>query len=126
MKAPEDMSREELEEEVAFLRDELGLSKQGARAAALVTAFGVTAMEAQLIAVLFGAKGRPVSNLILEERLETARNKGGSRPGFIGVYVCRLRKYLGPLSITNVWGQGYAMSPEGLAKVSAALEGAAA
>ena len=127
MKSPEDMSREDLIEEVVFLRSELGLQQLASRTSALTAAFGLTAMEAHLTAALYGAKGRPLSVLVLHEHILTfqGRRDGGDNLDAVSVYVCRIRKKLGLLAVETIRVKGYALTPMGLEKVAPVIEGAA-
>lgn len=122
MKAVEDMSREELEEEVAYLRGELGLQKAAVRSAKLAD-HGLTGLESALLVALYGANGRPLSRLVCEERMQAARHGGGESLHVVNVYISKLRTKLGADVISNTREVGYALTDVGLAKVANMLGG---
>jgi DNA-binding response OmpR family regulator len=121
VKHPEDMTREELEEEVAYLRSELGVSVDVERVDALRNAFGVMRCVAQMIFVLRAANGRMVPNVRLDEMLPGISRDPAYAKGYIKSLASHIRRSLGADAIRTAWGQGYALTPEGIAKVDAAL-----
>lgn len=110
-------------EEIAYLKSELGLSDKTTRSAVVQLAFSITAQEARALIALADAKGRVLTHNQLEDAME--RSSGGELVKITGVYVSRLRKALGSFdAIETVWGQGYRITPIGLAKVNTIGAGA--
>ena len=122
MKAVETMSREDLEEEVVWLRSELGLQQAADRASRLTQASDLTPAEAAITVALYGARGRPVIRLALEEAIDAA-GVGLHRDGkhVTDVLVSRIRKKLGADVVATVTARGYRLSAEGLVKVAGLL-----
>jgi DNA-binding response OmpR family regulator len=118
VKHPEDMTREELEEEVTEWRRAEGLTEDAVAVAALSAGLGITRTTARYALVLRAANGRRVTRHALVE--EGSRGSAACDAG-AAVHVSRLRRALGPQAITTDWGHGYALTPEGIAKVDAAL-----
>lgn len=122
MKAVTAMTRDELEDEVVWLREELGQTISDDRLAR-VMGLGVTAGEATLVLRLYAAKGKPVRLMVLEERLASATGRDisqSSRP-VVPVLAHRVRKALGRDVISNFWSVGFALSDRGIAMVAAVL-----
>lgn len=127
MTAPERMSREELEEEVLYLRREMGLALDAQALAALARAMGMSRRRgvARLVQALHQAKGRPVQNWVLEENLYTAQDDRAPS-NLVAVYVCHARDVLGRDAIANHRAQGYALTRVGMERVRALLAEVAA
>ena len=120
-KRPEDMTREELVEEVAYLRSELGATTDHDRDK-LIAALRTTLAEARILSALYAARGRPVSNWRLAEaappgRMTADRNDVAA----VKVWISRIRRKLGADAVLTIHGLGYALSPAGMAIVDAAL-----
>lgn len=124
MKAPCDMTRPELEEEVAWLRDELGISVQAGVVNALVSWGGLTPQGAFLCAALYGAD-RALTRAQLMDRLPIRDRVHESNLNHISVVVHGIRKRLGLNvgvdAIETVTG-GYRLTPEGRERVAAVLD----
>lgn len=113
---------EQLKEEVAYLRSELGLQLDASRVAALQRAFGLSHHKARLVLVLFNAKGRVVSQAQLDDALPL-KYTGERSSNFINATVCQLRKQIGKAAVENVFGVGYRISDEMRARAATALAG---
>jgi DNA-binding response OmpR family regulator len=86
----------------------------------LQRAFGLTPMQATLLFALYDTKARVSTKRDLLHRL----HPGGSKPDIkiIDVFVCLIRGNLRdagePEFIDTIWGQGYRLTPEGIARIS--------
>lgn len=98
------MSREELEDEVVYLREEMGMTAN-AVAVAQYQSLGLTRREARVFVSLQTAK-RPLDAIDLECALDPL---GDDRnlTDLTKTYVSRIRKKLGPDTIKTHWGIGY-------------------
>lgn len=105
----------ELEEEVAYLKRELGLSLHLSHLRAL-TAQGLTLGEARVILALYHAKGRPLN----ADQIADATNR---MPASIKVLVCRARR--AEFGVETRYGLGYSLNTESRAHVAEILEQAA-
>lgn len=110
---------EALQEEVAYLRSELGLRVDLDHQARLRQALSLRPQTARLILILHAARGRTVPRAQLEEALPGAEDRGSN---YLSVYVSFARKALGRDSIETVWGQGFRLSPATLAQLSLLLK----
>jgi DNA-binding response OmpR family regulator len=122
MKRPDQMTRDELEAEVAYLRGEVSGSAESTGRDHLRAALGLTESEAAILDALHKAKGAVVVNWRLAEaappgRMTYDRNDIAA----VKVWVSRIRKKLGAETIATVFGSGYRLSPVGMATVNAAL-----
>lgn len=113
MKSPETMSRNELEDEVAFLRSELGLQVEDSAVANLCAAFKLTQMEARTLLLLQSVGGRVVTPVFWSEAVEPYRRAGGDGVRDLAVYIVRIRRRLGKAAIHNAWGKGYSITAVG-------------
>lgn len=111
---------EAMQEEVAYLRSELGLQLDATRLAALRREFGLSEHKARMVLVLFNAKGRVVSNAQLEDALPCKYREERSS-NFINATLSQLRRQIGKESIENVFGSGYRISDAMAVKVAALL-----
>lgn len=118
VKRPEDMSRKELEEEVAYWRSEFGVVKEDDAIHALRKAFGWGPTTARYALALREAKGRFLARWLLDGSVSS---KQGRDSNASAVQICLLRRSLGFSAVTTDWGRGYALSPEGIAKIDAIL-----
>jgi len=112
----------ERDERIACLEGELGLRANAEAMARLRSVWGVTPAEAQVLMHLHGAQGRLVNEKLIEDALPR-NDHATDRSGYaiVKVYVSRLRTKLGRDVIETVWGRGYKITPEGMAKVEAIL-----
>lgn len=112
-----------LTERIVWLEDELGWRKDHGRLLALKQAFGLTPKESAILSILYSANGLPVPR----HRLETATMAPDDEDDriyvhrLVSVYIVRMRKKLGFEAIDTLRSRGYALSPEGLAKVNGVL-----
>jgi DNA-binding response OmpR family regulator len=120
MKRPEDMTREELEEEVAFLRSELGWSLRETDLELLVAAYPMRKSSARLVMALYRVAPRLLSVWQLDRIVEATQSEDRD-PKIINVMIHFARRGMGADAIKNVWGQGYRLTPHGIALVDAAL-----
>lgn len=112
----------ELEEEVAYLRGELGLMKTADDVAKLRRAFRLTPQEAHLVLALYGAHGRPLSHYQLLERIPSIWRGEHCSDNLTRVYVSKARKKLGIADyIATLWGHGFCLTPAGMDLIKAAL-----
>jgi DNA-binding response OmpR family regulator len=119
---------EELEEQVAYLKSELGLSNDVETSDRLRRAMRGTYRPTHasgacgLVLALYAAKGRLRAKWSLMEAIPP-RNGGDDdrNPKIIDVYVSCARKGLGHDAIETVWGRGYRMTDVGMERVRAIL-----
>jgi len=122
VKLPEDMERDELEDEVAYLRSELGLMRDDDDVAALRQAYPMPRSAARLVLALRAAGQRGLTYQQLDEALPQTRGPDGERQlKVLTVWACHARKALGSDAIQTIWGRGFRISPQGAARVDAAL-----
>lgn len=101
----------ELETEVAYLRNELGLSLAHDDIALVSERLDLTKHEADLLMMLHMAKGRVLSIPYLDEHLpEKFPPRDGNNA--IRVHVHRIRRRMGAGSVETVGLLGYRISPE--------------
>jgi hypothetical protein len=121
----------DLEEQIAYLRSELGLQhdNQAHRRVRDVmltrNAGGKVGRSGSvgLVMALYGAKGRPVTRWQLLETVASPSGNDERLPKIIDVWVCYARKTLGHDAIANVWGKGYCLTSTGMERVRAIIEG---
>lgn len=113
----------ELEEEVAWLRSELGIRADAEQGNRLRSAFSVTPGEAAVLMRLYAAGGRLVT---LSQLCQAApsMDEAGERDDLriMRVYVSRIRKKMGVGAILLAYGRGYSLSPEAQARVRSVVE----
>jgi len=112
----------ELEEEVAYLRSELGLLADEDALLTLKRAMRVSPVVARLVYALYRSNGRLLTCAHLEDAIpsKTGRDDYISQ-SFFGALVCLARRALGRDAIETAWGRGYRLSPAGMARVAAIL-----
>lgn len=124
MKSPRAMSRAELEDEVAWLRSELGISVQAGVIHALINWGGLTPQGAHICAALYAAD-RALTRAQLMDRLPIRDRVHESNLNHISVVVHGIRHRLGQRfdvdMIETVTG-GYRLTPQGREGVAAVLE----
>lgn len=121
---------EQLEEEVAYLKAELGLvvgsddiqALRGAmRDAGSPDRIGRTS-PASVVMALYRAKGRTLSKYQLMEAIPPRdRAEDDRNEKIVDVWICRARKGIGRDALENIWGKGYRLTPVGMARVAAIL-----
>ena len=123
----------EKDERIAWLESELGLQRSANEMGMMREAFPVRPMGASctglafsVILALYHAKGTTLSVYQLMERIPPKSNHEDDRiPHGVAVWVYRARQILGDRdAIENVWGRGYRLSEEAMARVRAVLGGA--
>lgn len=126
MKSPDAMTREELEDEVVYLRGELGLTTSASAIGAVKAATGLSDGPARVLLALYRTKGRALAKHQILDTVPAQRTIDDRDPKLADVWICRIRQATCFEAVDTVWGQGYAISPTGRAIVEKALEGAAA
>ena len=112
MTDPSEMSRVDLEEEVAWLREQLGIrSDQRMR---IVKRFKVSRCKAAVLSAMISANGAPVLASFLDEIIPTDKERVSD---CVRTYICMLRRAIGWGAIESVRttrGSAYALTPLGL------------
>lgn len=120
-KRPEDMTREELEEEVAYLRREMGVAEHADLIWRLRSRFRISPGAIEMLLALYRAGGKTLNKSQLEFAVDAEGARDRDYGNIVNVYVCRIRKALGDDAIGTHWGRGFRLTPEGIALVDAAL-----
>ena len=110
---------EDLREEVAFLKRELGLERDADAQVRLRRAFRLSGREASILARLLARKGLLPKQTLWQSLYEDGDSEAALK--IIDVYVSRLRRALPAGSIDTIWGQGYTLTPVGREACAAAL-----
>lgn len=116
---------EELDEEVRHLRRELGYDGSAKARATVARHFRLTGKEADIFCALRHANGAFLNrdrlmSLLYSDAIEEPEVK------IIDVFLCKLRKKIGPESLSTRWGFGYALTEVGIQKFDDALHERAA
>ncbi len=114
---------EELQEEILWLRGELGLLMTTEQIAEAQRAFRMTIHEARILLHLIN------SRLMTKENAMNVLSEAGydyeAEEKIVDVYVCKVRAKLKRANIGNaiqtVWGNGYFLDPEARGAIAAAL-----
>jgi hypothetical protein len=120
----------ELEEEVAYLRGELGLTRNMEREHRLRSALRARNLTthangaALLLLALYAAGGAVRTPYQLLDAIPSREHNEDRNPGVVVVYIHCARKAIGFDAIENVWGRGYRLSDAGAERVKALLDGA--
>lgn len=117
------MSREDLEEEVKYWREEHDLTVSRDHLNALRKQFGLTPQQAQLLLVLRAANGK---HLTRGQIFDAIWNDAMIDEKIVDVIVSKLRQKLGPQkprswAIETVWGRGRMLTPAGISLIDKAL-----
>lgn len=104
-----------LEEQIAYLKHELGQVADLNVSARLHERFGLTPQGAAILQVLHQS-GRVINALRLAELM----GSHSDCENIVSVQVSRVRKKVGRDAVTTVWGRGYSIGPAGSAAVEAA------
>ncbi len=115
----------ELEDEVAWLRSELGLQLLDERAARLAAAFRLTVQQARALEALAAMKpGRFLTGRLLLERITDGVDdrRAQDRDKHPQVLVWKLRKRLGRDALINLHGFGYRLSDAARERVLAVFD----
>ena len=111
----------ELEAEVAWLREELGRGPDEAETLSL--RLGLTPQQARVLEVLYGSRGRCLSSEFITDALpriwDTPRKPILSK--LIYVYICQIRKRIGPHFIETIQSRGWRLTDAGLRLVAETL-----
>lgn len=108
----------QLEEEVAFLRSELGQRYAATDVQIIADTFGLTPGVAHVLRQLYGANGHPVTPWQIAEGLPGIEDRD---PEISRVYICRIRKALGRDAVETVRTRGYRLAPASHALVKDTL-----
>lgn len=120
---------EELEEENAWLKSELGIQQDVSRimklhkamlASPAITTSGRRG-AAEFVSALYGAKGRVMTHAQLLESVPS-RDREDRAPGITTVWAYVARCALGKDIIQTVFGRGYQLTPKGMKLVTAMLK----
>lgn len=109
-----------LEAQVDGLQRELGHILSADVATRLVSRWKLTPKEALILAHLTAIRGR----LATKDSIMSAIYRGADDEPeikIVDVFICKLRNKIGEGRIATVWGQGYRLTPAGLAEVDAVL-----
>lgn len=102
---------EELEEEVAYLKSELGIREAGERIHLLRAALGVRPAVASFLLRLYDARGKLVTHQQLVDALPAVWcDREDRHEPITRVYCAYARKALGRDGIETVWREGYRLS----------------
>ena len=116
------MDRHELEDEVVYLRSELGLMRDDDDLAALRQVYPMPRSAARLVLALRAAGQRGLTYQQLDDALPQVRGAEGERQlKVLTVWAHYARKALGFDAVETIWGRGFRLSPQGAARVDAAL-----
>jgi DNA-binding response OmpR family regulator len=114
---------DDLLEEIAWLREQLGVEIEAERVSRVARAWGLTLSQARLLLVLHARHGRLVTYAFASDNIPGLNGRDGSEPGnVISVWVCRIRAKLGRDAILNHWGLGFSAPPATLARIDALLQ----
>ena len=113
---------EELKEENAFLRRELGLIADDGVEGAVQMAFGLTVTESKVLMALYQRPGRTVHQNTMMDILYQYRADSEPCVKIIDVYICRVRAKIGKCAIKNVVGRGYMITEAGAQQIRSALK----
>lgn len=107
---------EQLEEQVAYLKSELGLTKDASQLACLKENLRLTDKQAEILMALRASNGRVISPGFLLDNFTNATDEK-----VIDIHVCRIRKTIGFNTIGTVRGKGFYITSEGKSRVDLAL-----
>ncbi len=105
---------EKLEEQVAYLRSELGEISDAMFLSNIKLGFDLTPGQARLAELLYRANGRIISRHRLSDLLGV---EGSSN--IVSVYLTSLRRQIGADAFAMAWGQGISMTAVGRQRVEA-------
>jgi len=112
----------ELEDEVRFLKRELGLDVEKNKVGRLQTMLAITPHQARILYVLYAARGRIVTADALDEMIPAEGGETRDSLEVFKVQICKMRRAVGSNAIQNVWGKGYRITHLGQMVVEEALE----
>ncbi len=102
---------EALEEQIAYLKSELGQAVERTQIANVSRAFGLTPNEAWIVVRLNRAGGRVVTYNQLLEELPSPMGNEDRLSSNINTVVCRIRAKTAPAAIETAWGLGLRSGP---------------
>jgi hypothetical protein len=104
---------DDMEMEIDDLKRELGVSRDDALTDALKQQFGLTPLEARLLACLYQAGGATVAK---ERAMMSLYGNAIDVPEIkiVDVLICKLRGKMDAEAILTSWGKGYALSSRGV------------
>lgn len=108
---------EELEEEIAYLKSELGQVSDVSVLAIMRTLYGIRPQASRIIEKLYRARPRVLNKIRISEALVG----DGDSERLVDVFVSHARKALGRDAILTHWGAGYSIGPLGIAAMEASL-----
>lgn len=122
MRDPSKMSRDELEEEVRWLREELAVQLDATSLFKIRCSTGLCNQAARILLALYQSNGRMIGIPWMADNVIPCFREG-DRDGdaCVTVRICQVRKAVGYDSIGHLYGIGYHMTPLGIGKVSAML-----
>lgn len=109
-----------LEDEVAYLRSELGLAQDATKIKALKVSLGLTETEALLLHALYATRQHYLSRAQVFDATRPSSRRDCTLK-IVDVYVSKLRRKIGSDIIKTLWGYGYCLTPQGVALVQASL-----
>jgi len=112
---------EQLEEEVAYLRSELGLAQEAGQVAKLRQA-GLRPTGARILLALHTSNGRVLSRGFIEDNFTSAVDSNK----ITDVYINGIRKAIGHDAVGTAWGQGFFITEVGKQRVNQLLSNTAA
>jgi len=110
-----------LEEEIAYLKDELALTRSKDVVDRLRRHFRLSGQQATVLAALYNARGRCLQQWFLEEIAPPVADKE-RQPKHMQVQICNIRNKVGKGAIETVWGAGYRITDLGRLLCEEALE----
>ena len=123
MKPLDRMTTEELVEELAWRRSEMGEGVLAYEVEAVRAAFGLTAQQAHAALILYRAKDRGVTRAALLDQLPNYHRSDDTLGKSVGVVVHFIRARMGKAAVKTLGhGHGrYAMPQDARARIAAAL-----
>jgi len=110
---PVKMTRQQLEDEVLYLRGELGMRDD--QIARLGHAFKLTPQEAYVLSTLYAARGKIIKDGFILDNLPRWRTRDRDE-NTVKVYIHRIRKRFAPMTVIETAGwHGYRLTSLGIA-----------
>ena len=111
-----------LEDEIAYLKGELGWMRVRAADERRRAALGMTPIEQKLLDILYAMRGQDFTHIgLLMDALEEAGTQGATN-NLLKVHMHRVRKKLGGKdTVLNLFGYGYRLSALGVTAYEKAL-----
>jgi DNA-binding winged helix-turn-helix (wHTH) protein len=103
---------EEAYEEIRNLRRDLGIETEHRTVAKIHAGMKVSPQQATMLATLW----RRADKISSRSTLMTAMYGDGDGPEndkIVAVQLCKINKSVGVVVVANVWGKGYALTPDG-------------